>query len=318
MPRNKKDLQIIFLGNPEFARYHLERIISEGFNVVAVISAPDRPAGRGMKLFSTPVTTYAREQNIPCLQPKNLKNTDFLAELKSYNADLQIVIAFRMLPLVVWDMPELGTFNLHASLLPQYRGAAPINWAIINGETKTGVSTFKLKHEIDTGNLLVQSTCEITQTDTAGTLHDKLMHLGANAIIETLNQVVSEKIIEIPQDESQVSKPAPKLFTENTEINWSNNGKSIVNLVRGLSPFPTAHKVFDNKMLKLYGVRFEETVHSNYLGEHVSDGKNYLGVYVKDGIIYLEDIKLQGKRQMMIKDFLNGYDLSHLRLKSVL
>ena len=183
MHKAKSELRIVFLGNPEFARFHLARIIDEGYNVVAVVSAPDKPAGRGMKLLATPVTEYAREKNIPCLQPANLKNIDFLNDLKAYHADLQIVIAFRMLPELVWDMPSLGTFNLHASFLPHYRGAAPINWAIINGETSTGVSTFKLKHEIDTGNLLVQKSCTILQEDNAGTLHDKLMHVGTDAII---------------------------------------------------------------------------------------------------------------------------------------
>ncbi|MEJ6787649.1 MAG: methionyl-tRNA formyltransferase, partial [Bacteroidota bacterium] len=234
--KSKEDLRIIFLGNPEFARYHLEQIITSGYNVVAVISAPDRPAGRGMKLLATPVTTYAREQNIPCLQPTNLKNDEFLKTLATYNANLQIVIAFRMLPVVVWDMPTLGTINLHASLLPQYRGAAPINWAIINGEKTTGVSTFKLKHEIDTGDLLVQKECAIESTDTAGTLHDKLMHLGGVAVLETLEKLVTGNLAEIPQKTSKSLREAPKLFTENTAISWDQNGEDIINLIKGLSP----------------------------------------------------------------------------------
>ncbi|MBT8326342.1 MAG: methionyl-tRNA formyltransferase [Bacteroidia bacterium] len=311
---NKKDLRIIFLGNPEFARYHLERILDNGYNVVAVISAPDKPAGRGMKVNATPVTMYAREKDIPCLQPKNLKNPEFIEELKSYKADLQIVIAFRMLPEVVWNMPRLGTYNLHASLLPEYRGAAPINWAIINGETKTGVSTFKLKHEIDTGNLLVQKECAIQHSDNAGTLHDKLMHLGAEAIVETLDQIVSETISEIPQANSPTLKNAPKLFTANTKVEWNKAGEEIYNFIRGLSPYPVAHTSFDNKNMKIYATENEPSIHSYSPGTFASDNKNYLKVATTDGWLNLLDIKLEGKRRMPIKDFLNGYDISHLGL----
>ena len=316
MPKSKKDLRIIFLGNPEFARYHLEQILANGYNVVAVISAPDRPGGRGMKLKATPVTQYAREQNIPCLQPTNLKNEAFQAELKSYNADLQVVIAFRMLPVAVWDMPPMGTYNLHASLLPQYRGAAPINWAIINGETETGVSTFKLKHEIDTGDLLVQKKCAITEDDTAGTLHDKLMYLGADAVIETLDQIASGEEKAIPQEDNSNLKAAPKLYTANTEIDWNNTAKSIRNMVRGLSPYPVAHSTFDGKKLLVYAVETETVEHNHSQGTFVSDGKRFLKVAVADGFITLQNIKVQGKRQMAIRDFLNGYDIGHLALAS--
>ena len=310
--KSKEDLRIIFLGNPEFARYHLEQIITSGYNVVAVISAPDRPAGRGMKLLATPVTTYAREQNIPCLQPTNLKNDEFLKTLATYNANLQIVIAFRMLPVVVWDMPLLGTINLHASLLPQYRGAAPINWAIINGEKTTGVSTFKLKHEIDTGDLLVQKECAIESTDTAGTLHDKLMHLGGVAVLETLEKLVTGNLAEIPQKTSKSLREAPKLFTENTAISWDQNGEDIINLIKGLSPYPVAHTIFDDKKMQVFQAKFESTVTSQKSGIYTSDGKSYLAVTCANGILYLENIKLQGKRQMQIRDFLNGYDIGHL------
>ena len=311
---NKNDLRIIFLGNPEFARFHLERILENGYNVVAVISAPDKPAGRGMKVNSTPVTLFAREKNIPCLQPKNLKNPEFIAELKSYQADLQIVIAFRMLPEMVWDMPRMGTYNLHASLLPAYRGAAPINWAIINGETKTGVSTFKLKHEIDTGDLLVQKECAITKSDNAGSLHDKLMHLGADAMIETLDQVVSGSITEIPQSSDATLKNAPKLFTDNTEIDWNKTGEELYNFIRGLSPYPVAHTRFDNKNLKVYAAENETVTHNIKPGSFASDNKHYIKVATPDGWLNLLDIKLEGKRRMLIKDFLNGYDISHLNL----
>lgn len=308
----RKDLRIVFLGNPEFARFHLEKILENGFNVVGVVSAPDKKGGRGMKLISTPVTLYAQEKNIPCLQPKNLKNNDFQKELASLNADLQVVIAFRMLPVAVWNMPPLGTYNLHASLLPQYRGAAPINWVIINGETETGVSTFKLKHEIDTGNLIIQKKCPIEPLDTAGTLHDKLMYLGADAIVETLKQLSADLETEYPQYETDNLKSAPKLFTENTAVQWNFNGVDIVNLVRGLCPYPAAHSLLDGKKILIYGVRFEELDHDSSVGTYTSDHKKHLGVYVSDGVIWLEDLKLQGKKRMRIVDFLNGYDSTHL------
>jgi methionyl-tRNA formyltransferase len=304
------------MGNPEFARYHLEKVLAAGYTIVAVISAPDRPAGRGMKLLSTPVTAYAREQGIPCIQPTNLKNTDFLAELKSYKADLQVVIAFRMLPVVVWDMPPQGTYNLHASLLPQYRGAAPINWAIINGESETGVSTFKLMHEIDTGNLLIQKKCKILPEDNAGRLHDKLMHLGADAILDTLDMLTKGLVIETPQDNSLALKHAPKLFTENTAIDWTESGEQIINLIRGLSPYPVAHSSFDGKKLLVYQANYEEITHSHILGTFISDGKKYLKVAVKNGYIHLEQLKLQGKKMMPATALLNGYDISHLHLPS--
>lgn len=310
--KTKEDLRIIFLGNPEFARFHLQKIREEGYNVVAVISAPDRPAGRGMKLLATPVTQYAREHNLPCLQPPNLKNPDFLKELAALKADLQIVIAFRMLPELVWHMPPMGTYNLHASLLPQYRGAAPINWAIINGEKETGVSTFKLKHEIDTGNLVVQLKCDIAKKDNAGTLHDKLMYLGADAIVQTLDQLVAGYVQEIPQQDSSDLKPAPKLFTENTQIDWSQNGEAIVNLIRGLSPYPLAHTTFGDKKLQVYQAEFETIEHSKTPGTFQSDGKRSLNIFVKDGLVKLQDIKLQGKKRMPIRDFLNGFNKEEL------
>lgn len=314
---NKKDLRIIFLGNPEFAKFHLQRIVEEGYNVVAVISAPDKPAGRGMKILSTPVTQYARDQKIPCLQPKNLKNTDFLAELQSYRADLQVVIAFRMLPIAVWDMPRLGTYNLHASLLPQYRGAAPINWAIINGESETGVTTFKLKHEIDTGNLLVQKKCAITTDDNAGTLHDKLMYLGAEAIIETLDAIVSDTLKETPQEESVTLKNAPKIFTETTEIDWFKSTTEITNFIRGLAPYPVARTKFDVKNLLVYETELLSPNTNSAPGTFFSDNKSYIAVQCGDGVLSLTDIKLEGKRRMNCVDLLNGYDISHLQLTSL-
>lgn len=300
------------MGNPEFARYHLEKMLSTGFNVVAVVSAPDKPGGRGMKIQSTPVTLYAKSKKIPCLQPKNLKNADFQKELQSYKADIQVVIAFRMLPESVWNMPPLGTINLHASLLPQYRGAAPINWAIINGEKKSGVTTFRLKHEIDTGGILLQKECPIDSNETAGTLHDKLMILGANTMIETLHRISDQSIEETPQEESNNLKNAPKLFTHNTQINWDMPGEKILNLIKGLHPYPIAHTILDGKKLQVYRATFSLQNHHQSTGIFFSDQKKYLAVSVPNGYIYLDEVKLQGKRQMKVTDFLNGYPANGL------
>ena len=300
------------MGNPEFARYHLEKMLSAGFNVVAVISAPDKPGGRGMKIQSTPVTTYAKEKNIPCLQPNNLKNTEFQKELKSYNADIQVVIAFRMLPQSVWNMPPLGTINLHASLLPQYRGAAPINWAIINGEKKSGVTTFRLKHEIDTGGILLQKECPIEPNETSGSLHDKLMMLGADTIIETLEKISNDSIEETPQIELDNFKGAPKLYAQNTAINWDTTGEQIEHFVRGLQPYPVAHAQLDGKKLQIYRASFSPQDHNHPSGIFFTDQKKYLAVSVPNGYIHLLEIKLQGKRKMMITDFLNGFNAKGL------
>jgi methionyl-tRNA formyltransferase len=297
------------MGNPEFARYHLERILAEEFHVVAVVSAADKPGGRGMKIQSTPVTSYAKSKKIPCLQPKNLKNTDFQRKLQSYNADIQVVIAFRMLPEAVWNMPPLGTINLHASLLPQYRGAAPINWAIINGERKSGVTTFRLKHEIDTGVILLQKECLIDSNETAGSLHDKLMILGANTMIETLHKISDQSIEEKPQNENKGLKNAPKLFTHNTQINWDMHGKKILNFIKGLYPHPIAHTLLNGKKIQVYRARFSSQNHNQSSGIFFSDQKKYLAVSVPNGFIYLDEIKLQDKRKMKVSDFLNGYSV---------
>jgi methionyl-tRNA formyltransferase len=277
--------------------------------VVAVVSAADKPGGRGMKIQSTPVTSYAKSKKIPCLQPKNLKNTDFQRKLQSYNADIQVVIAFRMLPEAVWNMPPLGTINLHASLLPQYRGAAPINWAIINGERKSGVTTFRLKHEIDTGGILLQKECLIDSNETAGSLHDKLMILGANTMIETLHKISDQSIEEKPQDEYKGLKNAPKLFTHNTQINWDMHGKKILNFIKGLYPHPIAHTLLNGKKIQVYRARFSSQNHNQSSGIFFSDQKKYLAVSVPNGFIYLDEIKLQDKRKMKVSDFLNGYSV---------
>ncbi len=309
---DKKDLKIIFLGNPEFARYHLEKIIDAGFNVVAVVSAPDKPAGRGMKFSQTAVTKFAKEKNIDCLQPTNLKNQEFIEKLKSYKADIQVVIAFRMLPVAVWDMPPLGTINLHASLLPQYRGAAPINWAIINGEKHSGVSTFKLKHEIDTGNLILQKECTIEADDNAGTLHDKLMVLGAETMVETLSLIAEDKVIEIEQVSDGELKSAPKIFSETTQVDWNNSANDLHNFIRGLSPYPVAKTKLDGKQLKIFDALVEHMNHNHKPGSVFTDGKKMLKVSCLDGYIHLLDLQIQGKKRMKINDFLNGYDVKHL------
>ena len=297
----------MFLGNPEFARHLLERIVKEGFNVVGVVSAPDKPAGRGLKLRSTPVATYARSLKLPLLQPKNLKNSEFLDELAALKADIQLVIAFRMLPVAVWDMPPMGTINLHASLLPNYRGAAPINWAIINGESETGVTTFKLKHEIDTGDIMLQESCPIEPSDTAGSLHDKLMQLGADVTTQTLNEILSGTLKEQAQQLTPELKKAPKLFNENTQLNFNQEAHRINDFVRGLNPYPVAHMQLNGLRLRVYDVEIELSNHNMAAGELISDSKNYLKVSCTNGYIHLKDVQLQGKKRMPIEEFLRGY-----------
>lgn len=306
----KEELRIVFLGNPDFALHHLQRLIEEGFNVVGVVSAPDRPAGRGMKLRSTPVGQYAKDHNIPLLQPKNLKSEDFQDELQALKADIQVVIAFRMLPVAVWDMPPMGTVNIHASLLPQYRGAAPINWAIINGETKTGVTSFKLKHQIDTGDILLQRSCEISSTDTAGSLHDKLMYLGADTIVDTLHGLLDESITEKPQAEFEEAelKYAPKIFTEDCEIDWNKSALNIYNMVRGLSPYPVAFFMHNELRFKLYSCDHQKLDHNEDIGSLNTDNKTFAHIYCSDGYIILEELQMQGKQRMDIQTFLRGYN----------
>jgi methionyl-tRNA formyltransferase len=245
-------LRIIFMGTPEFAVPCLEILVEQKFNVVAVITAPDKPQGRGQKLVPSPVKEAALKHNLPILQPSNLKSPAFIEELKSYQANLQIVVAFRMLPEVVWAMPKLGTFNLHASLLPQYRGAAPINWAIINGETETGVTTFFLKHEIDTGSIIFQEKEPIHESDTIGTLYERLMHKGAKLVLKTAKAIEVGDYPSLPQNTSEEIKHAPKIYKETCEINWNQSAKKVVDFVRGLSPYPGAWTVFNGKTYKIF------------------------------------------------------------------
>jgi methionyl-tRNA formyltransferase len=305
-------LRIVFMGTPEFAVASLNALVEAGFNIVGVITAPDRPAGRGMQLSESAVKKYAVEKGLHVLQPEKLKNVDFLTELESLKADLQVVVAFRMLPEVVWNMPPLGTINLHASLLPQYRGAAPINWAIINGEKHTGVTTFKLKQEIDTGDILLQEKILIGENDTAGQLHDVLKEIGANLLVATvrgiedgsLQQTAQEKALEQFTGEL---KHAPKLYTETCTIDWNKSCNDIYNLIRGLSPYPGAITRLDGKILKIYKSAKEKATHSTVAEEYETDGKSYLKFACADGYIHVLDLQLEGKKRIGIEEFLRGY-----------
>ncbi len=299
-------MKIIFLGTPDFAVASLQALIEHGMQVVAVVTAPDKPAGRGMKLQQSAVKKYAVEKNIPVLQPEKLKAPEFLDELRSYHADVQVVVAFRMLPEVVWNMPPLGTINVHASLLPNYRGAAPINWAIINGEKETGVTTFKLQHEIDTGHILLQSTVGITEQDTAGTLHDKLMTAGAALIVDTLHQLEKGHVAEKPQIVLDEYKHAPKLFTETCLIDWNHTTEHVYNLIRGLSPYPAAYTIVNDKKMKLFLCSKIIDAHQLQPGTLLSDNKHSIRFACADGFIEVNELQLEGKTRMKTDDFLRG------------
>lgn len=305
-----RKLRIVFMGTPDFAVHSLKKIVEAGYDVAGVITAPDRPAGRGRKLQESAVKQYAASQNLHILQPKNLKSEDFLQELKELNANLQVVVAFRMLPEAVWKMPEFGTFNLHASLLPQYRGAAPINWAVINGETETGVSTFFIDEKIDTGEMIFQEKVEIDPTENAGSLHDKLMSTGANLVLKTIAAIEEGPVSTRSQKDADKLKTAHKLSRENTRIDWQQPVDVIYNFIRGLSPFPTAWTTLvngnDEVMLKIYAAKKEFGSHEHEPGKILQEDKE-VRVAVSGGFIVLKEIQLPGKRKMQIKDLLNGY-----------
>lgn len=306
--------RIIFMGTPEFAVASLDALVQAGYNIVGVITAPDKPAGRGMKMNESAVKKYAVEHNLHVLQPEKLKSPEFIAELKSLNADLQIVVAFRMLPEIIWNMPALGTVNVHGSLLPQYRGAAPINWAVINGEKETGVTTFKLKHEIDTGDILLQESFPVGEDDTAGEVHDHMKEVGAKLLVKTVEGLMNNTLVEKPQSsvassESAMLKHAPKIFTETCKINFSKTVDEVHNLIRGLSPFPGAFTTLHDKMLKIYRSKKEITT-QRLPAEFVTDGKTFLKFACSDGYIHLLEIQLEGKKKMLIEDFLRGYRFS--------
>lgn len=299
------------MGTPEFAVPSLEILIKNHYNVVGVVTVPDKPAGRGQQLQESAVKKYAVENGIKVLQPLKLKDPEFIAELKKLNADLQFVVAFRMLPEEVWNMPRLGTYNLHGSLLPKYRGAAPINWAIINGETESGVTTFKLKHEIDTGSILFQQKVSITELTTAGELHDELMKTGAALILKTVKAIESGKVDLKVQDDTKALH-APKIFKETCKINWNKTPTEIYNLIRGLSPYPATFTEFTDVngtivSLKIFSSGREESAHPQANGLVTTDNKTYLNVTCKGGYISIKELQLQGKKKMKTEEFLRGY-----------
>lgn len=300
----KQDLRIIFMGTPEFAVPSLEILVENNYNVVAVITAVDKPAGRGMKLQQSAVKQSALKHNIPVLQPKNLKNPEFIEELRSYKANLQIVVAFRMLPVVVWDMPEIGTFNLHGSLLPNYRGAAPINWAVINGETETGVTTFFLKHAIDTGDIIMRDTEPIHEHDTVGDVYGRLMHRGAKLVLKTVQAIENGNYKLEVQDLNTPTKKAPKIRKEDCEIDFTNSTKQVYDFIRGLSPYPTAWAKIQGKKYKI----FQSTIVNSQETEKelLTDNKTYLHVKTADGYISIDVLQAEGKKRMKIEDYLRG------------
>lgn len=305
-----RDLRIVFMGTPEFAVATLAALVEANYTIVGVITAPDRPAGRGKKMRASAVKHYALDNDLPLLQPTNLKDAAFLDELKALHANLQIVVAFRMLPTVVWSMPAYGTFNLHASLLPDYRGAAPINWAIINGDTETGATTFFIDDKIDTGEIILQKKTAIAADDTAGSLHDRLMYVGAELVLDTVKLIQEDKAKTVPQQEDAVSRPARKIYTETCQIDWQADGPIIHNMVRGLSPYPVAWSNFVNGsekgMMKIYKTALEKETHEYRLGQLVSTKKE-LKVAVQNGFLQLLEIQLPGKRKMRTIELLNGY-----------
>lgn len=304
-----KNIRIIFMGTPEFAVTILKKILKNNYKVVGVITSPDKPAGRGRKVHQSAVKKFALENDLNVLQPTNLKEQTFLAELKALNANLQVVVAFRMLPKSVWQLPEYGTFNLHASLLPEYRGAAPINWAIINGETKTGVTTFFIDEKIDTGEIILQSECEITNDLTAGELHDKLMYLGSELVVETIDKIANNTISTKPQPNRE-HKHAPKIYKETCEIDWTDSLDYIYNKVRGLSPYPVSWGVISTEtkqlQLKIYTAKKQFEKH-NYKEGTAIYTKKELKVAVKEGFLVIEELQVSGKRKMDVQSFLNGY-----------
>ena len=309
-----KDLKIVFMGTPDFACESLKALTENGYNVVAVVTAPDKPAGRGQKINQSAVKQLAVKKGLPVLQPEKLKDESFIAELLKYQADLQIIVAFRMLPEVVWNMPPMGTVNLHGSLLPHYRGAAPLNWPIINGDQETGLTTFLLKQEIDTGNILFQESIEIGPEETVGELHDKAMVTGSELLLKTIDALAEASIKPIPQDTLAIDPArlhAPKIFKEDCKIEWARPGTEIRNLIRGLSPYPSAWaflvKGNDVTTIKIFNSTFEPDPFPGYPGTVVSDQRQYLKVACLDGFIHVKELQLAGKKKMRIAEFLRGF-----------
>lgn len=314
-----KDLRIVFMGTPDFAVESLKQLIEADFNIVGVITAPDKPAGRGHKLKQSPVKKFAVKKNIPVLQPQKLKNKEFISELTQLKADLQVVVAFRMLPEVVWAMPPRGTINLHASLLPQYRGAAPINWAIINGEKETGATTFFIRHQIDTGNIIFQEKIPIAQDENAQVVHDKLMVMGADLLVKTVKAIAENNFPEKKQQDILSKKVklkhAPKIFKQDCKINWQQDCHTIYNFIRGLSPYPVAWFELENiktgkkTTMRIFEATYRTEQTDKPAGTIISDNKNFIGITTNNGIILLKDLQLQDKKRMQVEDFLRGFDI---------
>lgn len=299
-------MKIVFMGTPDFAVASLSALQQANFDIVGVVTAADKPAGRGQQLNESAVKKYAIANGLKVLQPLKLKEPDFIADLKALKADLFVVVAFRMLPEIVWNMPRKGTINLHGSLLPQYRGAAPINHAIINGEKETGVTTFFLKQEIDTGDIIFTDAVEITPDETAGSLHDKLMNVGAHLLVKTLKAIEADDYNEVPQPQSEAFKAAPKIFKDFCKINWDTTNQKAYNLIRGLSPYPTAFTFLNDKTLKIFNAEIENNSPEISPGEFLTDGKSYLKYATTDGYIKLIDVQYEGKKRMPIDEFLRG------------
>lgn len=306
-------MRIVFMGTPDFAVASLQRLVEGGFEVVAAITAPDKPVGRGQKMSESPVKKYAVSQQIPVLQPEKLKNKTFLKELASYEADLQVVVAFRMLPELVWSMPRLGTINLHGSLLPQYRGAAPINWAVINGEITTGVTTFFIEKEIDTGNIIFSENIEIGAEESAGELHDKMMWIGGDLMVKTVKAIEKGEYPSVKQDFSKELKSAPKIFKETCKIDWNNTTKTIHDFVRGLSPYPAAWTLLDAKVLKIFETEiFSDEISSmdTFIFDEFqifTDHKKYLIAKAENGYLSIKSLQMEGKKRMSTEEFLRGF-----------
>ena len=309
-----KPLRIVFMGTPDFAVVSLDALVQAGFHIVAVITAPDKPGGRGMQLQQSAVKKYSVARGIPVLQPEKLKDPVFIDQLQKLKADLQIVVAFRMLPEMIWNMPPMGTLNLHGSLLPQYRGAAPINWAVMNGETETGVTIFKLKHEIDTGNILLQKSFPVLPDDDAGQVHDKMKAIGAEVLVEAVKGLIQGTLAEKPQEESDTSplKPAPKIFKEDCEIDFTKSVSEVYNFIRGLSPYPGAFCKVEDKIFKIYKAEKRKEIilpgiTPMQAGQLQTDGKTYMAFACADGFIFANEVQMEGKKRMPVTDFLRGW-----------
>jgi len=315
------DFKILFSGTPDFAVESLKILVENGYNICGVITAPDKPAGRGMQMQQSAVKKYALSKDLNILQPEKLKDAVFLSEVASLKADLHIVVAFRMMPEQLWSMPRLGTLNLHASLLPQYRGAAPINRAIMNGETTTGVTTFFLKHEIDTGDIILSDKVDIGPTETAGELHDRLMHIGAVLVLKTVQQIEKGNLSTTPQKSiTSELKHAPKIFKNDCIINWSDKTSTVFNQIRGLSPYPGAFTMLEDKngktlTLKIYSALFLESKELSETGKIISDNKSFLNITTSDGIISIKELQLEGKKRMSAEEFLRGFSINDYTVK---